>query len=237
MSRVATSVRHLAALIFAFAVSGACLAAQPAGNSQPAPTVDDAAAKAEILGSQAWRETMREFEQWLSVQIVYSKDEVKELRRQMQDRVDTMSKNELQDYLADLQEKLQVMKSPEAYETRAWAEDYLAKASDRAAAEFRKTLPDVAAMNATQLRQALEDIRQQRSRHLAERQAFDKLRGEQIASLREMQRQAAEARNRAASYPASNIHPGYSGGSLAPRTVTRYPGFGVGGFWWAGYRW
>ncbi|MCH5376097.1 MAG: hypothetical protein JJ992_19170, partial [Planctomycetes bacterium] len=60
---------------------------------------DDAAAKQQILNSPAWSQAMEQFDEWLSVQIVYPKEQVPQLKANLQAQVDKMSADQLRDFL------------------------------------------------------------------------------------------------------------------------------------------
>src|SRR6266566_4383065 len=81
-----------------------------------AAETDDSAAKQEIFASKAWQQAMAGLNEWLSVQVIYDQREVPQLKRDLVARLNKMSAPELRNYLADLQQKLAIMASPEAAE-------------------------------------------------------------------------------------------------------------------------
>src|SRR5208337_1626194 len=70
-------------------------AAEPPARAPAAPANDDMAAKKQILDSPAWQQAMYGFNQWLSVQVVYDKDQIPKLKAQLKDKVNKMSAGQL----------------------------------------------------------------------------------------------------------------------------------------------
>lgn len=185
---------------------------------------DDAAAKQQILDSPAWREAMRGFNEWLSVQVTYDKDQVAQIKAQTKQKINKMSAAQLRAYLDDMRKKLAILGSKEGIEARSWAEGYLNVLTAARAEKFRQQLPDVANMTAAQVQQALYDLQQRRDARSASQKAFDQVRDQQVASIREMKRQTADAvadADAQMSYSSGDPYPGYYGGVYAPM---RYPG-------------
>jgi hypothetical protein len=185
---------------------------------------DDAAAKKQILDSPAWREAMRGFNEWLSVQVTYDKEQAAQIKVRMKEKVNKMSAAQLRSFLEDMQKKLAILGSKEGIDARNWAEGYLTVLTTARAEAFRKQLPDVANMTAAQVQQALYDLQQRRDAQAASQKAFDQTRDQQVASIREMKRQTADAIAEAdaqMSNSGGDPYPGYYGGVYAP---VRYPG-------------
>ncbi|MFZ5829883.1 MAG: hypothetical protein ACOY3P_07335 [Planctomycetota bacterium] len=226
-------------------------AAVPAAESPPearaadpsaAAADDDTAARQQILNGPAWQQAMEGLNEWFSVQVTYDKDQVAQLKSQMEEKVKGMSADQLQAFLEDLQAKLAILSSKEAIELRAWAEDYLTRLSRPLAERFRQQLPDVAKMTAAQCQQALEDLQQRRSAQAATVKAFDQLRDEKVAAIRQMNQRAAQANAAAEASASYSGGSGYPGGAYAPirqvrpvwRPVSYVP---YGGYYYGGYRW
>jgi len=239
---------------FGFALLAACglncLAAEPPVGATPAvvsPVAaprdtmaaaavnDESAAKKRILESPAWQQAVQGFHDWLSVQVVYDQEEIPQLEKQFRDKVDKMSASQLQGFLADLQQKLKIMNGQQAMEARAWAEDYLSKFTPAAAEKFRRTLPDVANMNAAQLQQALYGLQQRQQGDAAGQRAFDQVRDQQVAAIRQKNLLSAEADAEANAQMSSSLggyYSGYSGNNAAANAALKYddyyPGSNVG---------
>jgi len=172
------------------------------------------AAKKQILDSAAWQQAMYGFNQWLSVQVVYDKDQIPKLKAQLKDKVNKMSASQLRFFLEDLQQKLVLFGSKQAIEDRAWAEDYLTHYTAAAREKFRKTLPDVANMTAVQLQQALYDLHQRRAGEAATQNAFEQEQAQQVAAIRQKNLITEEADAQAEAE--ANAQPPYYGGGYAP---------------------
>jgi hypothetical protein len=236
----------MAASCLFLSLSGASLALGADEKSAGKPAEADAA-KQTILDSDSWRQTMRGLEQWFSVQVIYDRQQVAQLRAEMRQKIAGMSAADLTEFEQSLQDKLAILQSPEAIETRAWAEAYLQAASESRAAEFRKRLPDVARMSAAEIAQALQNNQRERAAAIARREAFDRTRNQQVVSIRDMQRQQAEAANRAREAAAQSFNQRQANqDQTAPRRYQRYPGmldrywgpgWGPGWSGWGGWGW
>jgi hypothetical protein len=141
---------------------------QPAARGQTAPaavgqrSAADEAARRQILESERWRQARRGLNEWLSIQKLYSPEEVAVLKRQFQARIERMSASELQDQLDDMEAKLAVLSSPEAEDARRWLAQFLAVQAKYTPAQLRARRPDVANMTASQIRQELAKFQQRR---------------------------------------------------------------------------
>lgn len=206
--------------------------------AEPASAKQDATAKEEILNSQAWRNAMIGYNEWLSVQVLYDKSQAARMKAELKDKVAKMSAAQLQAFLADLQAKLAILSSKQAMEVRGVVEGTLNVLTDAAAAKYRQRLPDIANMNAAQIQQALINFQQQQAADAASEKAFQQSREAQVAAVTAAQKANAEAYQRAldrATYSAAN-NPGYGGGYYAPRRSyydpNATPNVGIGGWWW-----
>ena len=218
-----------------------CLIAAAASPPPPAPAAvattaaaDETAARNTILASPAWQQAMYGFNQWLSVQIIYPKDQVPQIKAQMTGKVNKMSASQLRAFLEDLQQKLVLLGSKEAIDDRGWAEQYLNLLATPLAEKFRKSFPDVANMTAAQVQQALYDIRLRREGHAAYEKSFQEQRDQENAAITEMNRQSAEAQ--AQTQAAMDAQAGsQSGGGYAPINVPAFNPFAAplaGGWRW-----
>ncbi len=113
-----------------------------ASPAQPAASVDAGeAARQQILQSERWRQARRGLNEWLSIQQIYSPEEVAVLKKQFQERVDRMSAPELRDQLDEMEAKLAVLSSPEAEDARRWLSQFLAVQAKYTPAELRRGAP------------------------------------------------------------------------------------------------
>jgi hypothetical protein len=166
-----------ALLIAVFGLSVPLLASAARGQ-QPAPSpADDAARKAEILGSNCWRRAMFELSEWLREQSIYPPEEVARIKRDFSARVEQMSPEELRAVLADLDAKFRILETRESREVRAWLGNYLSVLSDRRRDELLQTIPDFATMTSTQLQQTIDRLGALRDSRSRQRDRMDQLRG------------------------------------------------------------
>ena len=145
---------------FAIPVGGA--AEPPAAGSQASSVT---MTKAEILASPRWKRAQKSLNDWLSVQNIYSPEEVVQLQKEWADEVDEMDADELQDLLDDMEERLKILLSPQVEQARAWIGSYLAVLADPHREALRKQLPDVANMTAAQIQQSLREFQLAQQKH------------------------------------------------------------------------
>lgn len=150
----------------------------------PAGGVADSieAQRREIMESDRWRRTTRGLNEWLSVQQLYSPDEVAVLRSQFRARVARMSPTELKNHLDDMEAKLEVLSSPEAEDARRWMSQFLAVQAKYTDAQLRAKRPDVANMSARQIRQELENFQARRGVARQGQTAVSQARATQVQS-------------------------------------------------------
>lgn len=179
----------------------------PAGAAA-APAAPEAARR-QILESDRWRHTEQRLHEWLSVQKVYTPEEVTALEAEFASRVATMSPTELKSFLEDMEERLAVLTSPEAEEARLWLGQFMAVARNPEE-QLGISRPDVLNMTASQVRHELQRLQQVRDSRLQAQAAFDRTRGIQAQAARDAQaaRQAKRSppTNRA-NWPANTPRP------------------------------
>lgn len=171
-------------------------AAPAAGAASDATAAANEAARQQILRSDRWRNAARGLDQWLSVQQLYTPQEVTILRAQFKARIDRMSPAELEKQLADMEAKLSVLSSPEAEDARRWLAQFLAVQAKYSPDELRQMRPDVANMTATQIREELQRFQARRGQAAVTQSASAQGRALQLQSARTVQdarRQAMDA--------------------------------------------
>lgn len=186
-----------------------------------------------ILKSELWRNTFAGLDQWLSIQTMYDKDQIDDIKSQVADRVEKMSADELEDFRQQIDAKLEMVLSPEGRDILEWVAANMA----RAAPAYRKKLgieyPDVARLTPAQLRQQLDLLIQKRSDAKANSAALERARDARIAGLQAQQQQAFQERQKALDRSAATMSSPYN-----PRPQRQYPNvvsqpqYGWGfGFW------
>lgn len=130
----------------------------PAGQTSPSA---QKAARDRILQSEKWRHAQRAWDEWLSVQQIYTSDEIAAMREEMSARVAEMSPHELENFMKDMDGRLEVLLSPEAKEARQWLGQFRSAVRDPEAI-LGRPLPDVANMSASQIREEIQWLQQHR---------------------------------------------------------------------------
>lgn len=209
--------------VLTLAVTARDSRSQPSPQS-PSQFSEDVSTREGILQSSRWRQAQRQFNEWLSVQKIYTPAQAAQLRRNLELKIASMSAAELGDFLAEMEDKLQVLLSPEASDARSW----MGFLSDRAQKELiqRKTGggASFASMTATQMREALQSFRMQRQSRAESQQAFNQVNTRRIemqrADEQARQQSAERARDRAAWSAAQRPSPyGYQ----SPYGIRRFP--------------
>lgn len=114
-------------------------------------------AKQAILDSKEWRTVRHALQEWVSVQKVYSPQELKAMKAQIDSEIAKMTAPELQDFLDDMRDKVNVLLSKEGDDARAWLAQYLAvKVVSKQ--EWDKMRPDVLNMTSEQLKERLQQL-------------------------------------------------------------------------------
>ncbi|WP_425396585.1 hypothetical protein [Aeoliella sp.] len=170
-------------------------------SATQASSAEDAARR-EVLESKEWVTMRNDFQKWLRIQKAYSADEVTAIVNQLNDRALRLSADELRELLSEMQDRLEVLLSPEAADARKWASQYLA---DPRASETRADRPDVMTMSADEIRSELQGIQRRQSAQQQSQADFDRIRAMQAeaamgvhAARRQTQQQITDSRSRAA---------------------------------------
>lgn len=188
-------------------------------------------AKERILNSAEWRQTQQAYNEWLSVQKIYTPQEVKRLRADTQAKVAKMSAAQLQSFLDDANEKVKILLSKDAEDARLWLAQRMAVEVKLTPEQMKEERPDIANMTAAQVEQRLLQIDQERKQTKTAQESFDADRKFRIKAINEQAKQdeneREQALNRAAEDSAGygGYYGGYGGGWGAP-----------GGFYGGGYR-
>jgi hypothetical protein len=140
-----------------------------------------------MLRSPRWRRLERSFDQWLSVQKIYTTAEIAELKAELQRRVVSMSSDELEDFIDDTEQRLAVLLSDEAMDARAYLDVFTDRARrDRVARGGE--VPQVFDMTVSQLRQELHEFQQRRAQRGAAQRDHTRRQTERAAALGQEQR-------------------------------------------------
>lgn len=158
----------------------------------------DEAARRAIFDSDRWRRMERDFNEWLSVQAIYSDHEIDAIVAEFQKRAKTMTPREAESFLNEMEDRLAVLLGPEADDARQWLSQFLAVAANPERT-LGRPLPDVANMTASQIRQEIQWLQQ----HRAERQQAHAA-GVQTRQLQAARRPAGVQPIDRSAWPANN---------------------------------
>ncbi len=198
-------------------------AAQPAAAAK-----DDAAQKAEILGSSQWRRAMFEFNEWLTAQPFYTPQQVQQIKQRFNERVAKMTAEELGYMLADMETKFQIIDTPEAREARSWMAQYLSVLSDKKRSEVLKAMPNLATMTAAQLNAEIAKIEAKRATLDDKQAAFQRGQAQQVANQLQTDRTSQQNYVRAYNTAPATYSPYHSSSDVNKRLNNTPTGSGMG---------
>jgi len=157
-------------------------------------------AREAVLNSAAWKRAEQAFNDWLSVQTIYSKPQVEYLKAQFRDNTSKMSATELKAFLDQMELKLDILLSSDVTEARSWVGSRMSVLATHKREELQKQLPDVVNMTAAQLEQYLYKFEQKRQTSQQADQAahqFRQMQTQQIQqSVQAQQASVQQARQR-----------------------------------------
>ncbi len=208
-------------------------AAEKAADKRPF-TAQQQTARQKILDSEHWKETQNKFKQWRSVQTTYDPKQLARQEAELNKRIASMSATELQQFLAAMDERLEVLLSPEMDQARRWVDHYYTPKGQRKMIE-KLGVADPFKMTGDQLRAALERFHHQRASDSQSAAAFNRSRQNETKALNSYRAQERSAQARARSAQRSATY-----GSHAPKKTrkqqTRYPsGWTAGWRGWGGW--
>ena len=151
-------------------------------------------AREKILQSTRWRRLRRSFDEWLSVQNIYTEQQVAELKTRLDQRIQPMSAIELEDFMDDTEERLNVLMSDKATDARNWLSFLTMEGRQRRLAQDGE-LPDAFDLTVSQLRQELRQFQQQRAGRAAAQGDFNRLREQQVTAAAEKRRAQQRAQD------------------------------------------
>jgi hypothetical protein len=202
---LALAVLLAPAVVFAAPALGQ--STEPGKTDVDAPSEDaQKAARRAILESDRWRQAQREFNEWLSVQTIYTPDEIAAIKTNLRESIANKSPRELEDFMTDMERRLDVLLSPEAEDARLWLKQFMAVAVDPER-QLGRARPDLLNMTASQIRQELQWLQQTREARQRNQASFERTRQLQSQAARDArsarQQARAPAPNRSA-WPANN---------------------------------
>jgi hypothetical protein len=138
-------------------------------------TANDAAQRAQVLTSDRWKKVEQEFAKWLAVQVIYTPQQVAQLKAKLAAEVQRMSAPELEQFLDQWDAKLKVSQGKDAAEAREWLGQNLSVVADGYRPQLLKKLgiTDLSNLTAAQIEDEITKVRSQRLTFQQQRGAFD----------------------------------------------------------------
>ena len=186
MGTIAMSLAKTTRCAFAFILT--ILTVSPAWSQNPPAASDAARAQAihAIITSPQWQQMLQKFDKWLAVQQIYTMEEIDAIKNDFNVRISQMQPQEVNQFLVDMNARLDVLLSAQTEEAREWVSQFLTVAKNpRERLESKR--PDVMNMSASQIRQELQQFQQQQSIRQQSQAAFDLTRELQVQSAQNIQ--------------------------------------------------
>lgn len=217
--------RTLFALITLLSLTTGAVAQNPFRSFDNSPVIafPEAHDREDVFASQRWGDLVKSFDEWVSVQLIYTESQVAELVQGIKTKIESLELAELKAFVVDTEERLAVLLSDEAAAVRR----YLSVTN----AEYRQKLlardglmPNVFAVPVTQLRQDLLAFQQQRLAAAMASSEFNAARQQRVESLHESnlaQQQAIRAAHSNAARSAQAGRTNTRTQQFTPRTQPR----------------
>ena len=152
----------------------------------------DAETREEILESPRWKKLVNSFDDWMTVQNIYTEGQTAELVRGLKKKVSTMSPEELKGFIVDTEKRLSVLMSDEAREARSYLS--VATMGYRQKMLARNgMMPNVFGMSVAELRQELQEFQQQRAANAKASSEFNRTRQQRVVEIKEEKRAQQQA--------------------------------------------
>lgn len=219
------------------------LAGPPAEVTLPGLEDENAGlTREQVLKSPEWRKTMLTLSTWFDTQRMYSKEQVLDFKRKINERAMELSPADLLRMQHEITDKLAILNGPEARAIRTWLREQLSLASDEYARKLLGALPDISRVNPDELQDYLNKFAakiEAERRGSQEFLAAKTAQAQMVTTRLSQQRQEADRAINAAMASGGGGRSGVVGsknitGAEAP--------WGMGGFyggwgWGGGYRW
>jgi uncharacterized protein (TIGR02246 family) len=117
----------------------------------PTATAADAEKKAALLAGDAWKRLESEFNKWVSVQVVYTPQQMAEAKAEMRAEIEKMSAPQLEQFISETDGKLKLLMSKDGSEARAWLGQYLSHRTEAYRQKLFGDMPDFFNMTSAQI--------------------------------------------------------------------------------------
>lgn len=158
----------------------------PPSEQPSALEASPSAEREELLNSRRWRRLERDFDEWMSVQVIHTPEEIADLKARLQEHIKGMSAEELEDFMDDAELRMDLLLSDDVMEARSWL-SFMNPQARRDRVSSSGEIPDVFGMTVSQLRLELNQFQQQRADQASSQAAFNRSRQVQPAAPRQAQ--------------------------------------------------
>jgi hypothetical protein len=184
----------------------------PAAQAPPSPapptfTPEEQKLRQEVLDSEPWQAARRRFELWLMVQSAYDDAEVENVKRGLAARIAAMPAAQLREFLVQMQQKLDVLMSPDVSDARRWADEFYTPQGQRDLLK-KQGAADPVDMTADQLVAALNGFARDREQRGAAQASFQQGLEAQASATTERIKAQRAAADAAAAAPARQSYGG-----------------------------
>jgi len=144
-------------------------AQQGSSPGEPAATSADAEKKAALLAGDTWKRLELEFNRWVSVQVVYSPQQMAKTKAELRAEIEKMSAPELERFIAETDAKVSLLMSKDTREARAWLGQHLSRRTEAYRQKLLGDAPDFANMTSAEIEDRVLRMRSKvRSREQAQ---------------------------------------------------------------------
>lgn len=150
------------------------------------------AARQEVLDSPRWQRMLRSFQEWMAVQNLHTPEQIAAIKVRLDELNDAMSAEQLQDFLLDMEERLEILMSADAQEARDWM-SVLTMEARRQKASPNSDFLDAFDLSTQQLRQELKNFQARRAQGAAAHRQFTDQRERQVSAALQRERDAQQA--------------------------------------------
>ncbi len=142
-------------------------------------------------GGVSYQQVAADFNQWISVQEIYPKSKVPQIKKQFEQKAKSLAGSELQQWLSEMNSKMALLASPQAQAAREWLSYFVSAKAVLPERDIRSF--DIVNMTTAQLQRTLDDIDSRRQGMARSHQAFDATRQQQVQQTYQQQQERLKA--------------------------------------------
>lgn len=176
------------------------LPAQAPAAAPPEFSPQEQQARQAILTGADWQAARSSLDKWLSVQGAYTPEQIAQMKTNFAALIDSMSADELQGFLVDMQQRLEILLSPEVNAARRWADELYTPQGKRNLLE-KGHIADPMSLSGEELAKALIEFAQDRQSRASSQAVFEQGQAVQAAATRQLFKEQQAAAAAAAAAP------------------------------------